>query len=234
MSGRILVVVMLGVICAALLASAAMLRPPVEPSGEWPTLPAGSAEGGAVLVELFTSQGCSSCPPADELLRRLAAEPALAGRVVPLAFHVDYWDWIGWRDPFSDERWSDRQRRYAHALGAESVYTPMLVIAGRQHVVGSNRGKVGVALREALEHPAVASVEVRTAPPEGGGLPVTVTAVRRATAGDRPLELWIALWQDGLVTPVDRGENADRELRNDRVVRRLVSAGTLAPASGAR
>src|SRR5512134_2402114 len=86
------------------------------------------------VVELFTSQGCSSCPPADRLLAELGEDPA----VLPLAFHVDYWDHLGWRDPFSSPRWSERQGRYARTLG-RGLYTPQLVVAGDQDVLGSNQ-----------------------------------------------------------------------------------------------
>src|SRR5690606_23106952 len=88
------------------------------------------------VVEPFTSQGCSSCPPADALLPRLddAAGPL---EVVALAYHVDYWNDLGWRDPLSSPRWSERQRRYARRLPSGRVYTPQLVVAGREHVVGS-------------------------------------------------------------------------------------------------
>src|SRR5688572_22165851 len=92
---------------------------------------AGKAQA-PVLVELFTSQGCSSCPPADKLLSALRSDPQMAGRVIPLAFHVDYWNRIGWEDPFSSAQWTGRQQRYARALGNGSrVYTPQLVVNGR-------------------------------------------------------------------------------------------------------
>ena len=184
----------------------------------------GAARGGLVLVELFTSQGCSSCPPADELLSRLAEDPELAGRVVPLAFHVDYWNRLGWRDPFSDARWSERQRRYARALGADSVYTPMLVVGGRRHLVGSKKREVRAAVREALAAPARAALTLSLGEVLDGRFPATLEARLPEASRPRRVEAWVALWQDGLVTPVGRGENADRTLRNDRVVRRLVRA----------
>src|ERR1044071_3542181 len=86
-----------------------------------PAAPAPAAGAAPVVLELFTSQGCSSCPSADRLLTKLAADPQLAGRVVPLSFHVDYWNYIGWQDPFSAASWSNRQRRYAQAFGSSQI-----------------------------------------------------------------------------------------------------------------
>ncbi len=102
-----------------------------EDAAAGPTVqPAAASSGPAVLVELFTSQGCSSCPPADRLLGALPGEVD-GVQVLPLAFHVDYWDDLGWRDPFSSAEWTARQNRYAHALGAGRIYTPQLVVHGQ-------------------------------------------------------------------------------------------------------
>src|SRR5688572_26576905 len=92
----------------------------------------------AVLVELVTSEGCSSCPPADELLNELSARDD----VIPLAFHVDYWDHLGWPDPFASRRWTERQQAYAKAFRSRSLYTPQAVIAGRAECVGSDRRRL--------------------------------------------------------------------------------------------
>ncbi|MGH9465120.1 MAG: DUF1223 domain-containing protein, partial [Thermoanaerobaculia bacterium] len=108
---------------------------------------------GPVLLELFTSQGCSSCPPADRLLSRLAAARGSEPVVVPLAFHVDYWNHIGWEDPFSQGRWSARQRAYALAFGRDGVYTPQLVVDGTEELVGSDER----AVRRAIERAAAQS-----------------------------------------------------------------------------
>src|SRR5271170_848625 len=102
---------------------------------------------GPVVIELFTSQGCSSCPPADELLSRLAREGGLGGRkLAPLAFHVDYWNELGWADPFSTPAWTARQQAYARSLGDDRVYTPELVVAGGAGMVGSQSGRVAEAI----------------------------------------------------------------------------------------
>src|SRR5207248_1975445 len=104
---------------------------------------------GPLVVELFTSQGCSSCPPADQLLSKLAHAGELAGRkLAPLSFHVDYWNSLGWADPYSLETWTARQQSYAHALG-DGVYTPELVVAGGAGMVGSAQTKVAAAIAAA-------------------------------------------------------------------------------------
>src|SRR3954471_24186788 len=92
-----------------------------------------------VIVELFTSQGCSSCPPADALIHDIASGPAMRGRVIPLAFHVDYWDSLGSRDSFSSAAWTQRQARYARTMPLTSAYTPKAVVNGTLEFVGSNR-----------------------------------------------------------------------------------------------
>src|SRR5579859_3352081 len=93
---------------------------------------------GPLLVELFTSQGCSSCPPAERLLNGWGMEQFRAGRIIPLAFHVDYWDYLGWKDPFSQRSFTERQSRYAQALHSDSIYTPQMVVAGKVGFVGSD------------------------------------------------------------------------------------------------
>jgi hypothetical protein len=170
-------------------------------------------KGGPVVIELFTSQGCSSCPAADELLPELAAQPG----VIALAFHVDYWDGLGWKDAFSSPRWTARQAGYGAVLRSGS-YTPQLVVGGRAHVVGSDRGRARAAIAAAAREPA---------------LPVTVSATRARGAvqvsydvgkerSDRIVQ--VALTEDGLVTEIARGENRGRTLRADHVVRALEPA----------
>lgn len=198
-------------------------------AGEPP--PAGG-EGGPVVVELFTSQGCSSCPPADRLLSRLAAEPGTRGRVIALAFHVDYWNSLGWRDPFSSPRWSQRQHDYGRALGLDTVYTPQLVIGGRRECVGSREEDVRREIGRALAEPASGRVEL-TLTPAAATLRAAVRAWRVAPADGDPAVALVALVEDGLTTAVSRGENARRTLTNDRVVRRLERAFVLPAVDGA-
>ena len=117
---------------------------------------AASAEGSPVVVELFTSQGCAACPPADEVLA------GLGGRddVIALALHVDYWDYIGWKDSFADPAFTKRQKGYARSGGRRSVYTPQMVVDGRYDVVGSHAMKVMDAIAEAADAPAPATLSL--------------------------------------------------------------------------
>lgn len=177
-----------------------------------------------VVVELFTSQGCSSCPPADRLLRRLGSDPQLDGWVVPLSFHVDYWNRLGWRDPFSSPQWTERQERYVRALRARSLYTPQMVVNGEREMVGSSENRVRDAIRRSLAEPPVGSVEVEAGRPDGGALPVSVSA---ELEDGPPHDLMLALFEIGLETDVRRGENAGRHLANDYVVRRLTRVAGL-------
>jgi hypothetical protein len=210
-------------LAALALAAAAISPGAAAPAGD---------EAGPVVVELFTSQGCSSCPPADRLLTKLAADPALAGRVIPLSFHVDYWNYIGWQDPFSSERWTGRQRRYARAFSSSRVYTPQLVVDGASECVGSDEREVRRRVERALAAPRAGQVAVKLAPaPAGVPLQVVVEA-RLARRVERDLELWVAVWETGLTTPVGSGENARRTLHNDYVVRRFEKAFTLPAAGG--
>ncbi|HEV7668009.1 MAG TPA: DUF1223 domain-containing protein [Thermoanaerobaculia bacterium] len=197
-----------------------------------PPAAAPPAEGSIVVVELFTSQGCSSCPPADRLLSAIAADPKTAGRVVPLAYHVDYWDYIGWTDPFSSADWSARQKQYAQAYNTNRIYTPQVVINGTAEMTGSEERKVRAAIAKALaEKPAVdLALTVETLP---GGLRAKVTATH-AEALPRDADVLVALIENGLVTKVGKGENGGRTLKNDAVVRRLQKAFALGAAPGGR
>lgn len=196
--------------------------------------PANQPDAGPVILELFTSQGCSSCPPADRLLTRLAQDRGLAGRVIPLSFHVDYWDYIGWQDPFASPRWSERQREYGRAFRSNRIYTPQLVVHGKTECVGSQEGVVRKQIAAALAGPPAGRVTLETGPAgEADRLRVRASAKMETTAGGS-LDLWVAVWETGLETRVGAGENASATLRNDYVVRRLEKALTLPGKAGAR
>jgi hypothetical protein len=172
-----------------------------------------------VVVELFTSQGCSSCPPADQLVSELAHDDALRGRVIPLTFHVDYWDRLGWRDPFSSPEWSRRQYLYVRALRASSAYTPQVVVGGARQFVGSNRPALEETL-VALSHRKPAGEVSVTTVRQGAKATIHVNA---KGSGD----LLVAVFDSAAPTPVRAGENGGRTIPNDATVRRLVRAGTL-------
>jgi len=168
-----------------------------------------------VLIELFTSQGCNSCPPADALLGELAQRPG----VLALAFHVDYWNGLGWSDPFSSTLATARQNDYAQRLGKRSIYTPQLVVDGAQDAVGSDRADV-TALIDAAQRRAATGPTIETATDETGGRVVRLSGgpAERAT-------VWLAGYDRAHVTPVGRGENGGRTLTEYQIVRSLVRLG---------
>src|ERR1700757_5382922 len=161
-----------------------------------------------IVVELFTSEGCSSCPPADALLAELAGRPD----VLALSFHVDYWDRLGWKDPFSSPAATERQQRYAELLRLATVYTPQMVVDGRWQAVGSDHTKVQRAL-DAARH-TVAEVQVALA--IGGGL----AHIKLGAAGDPVLgDVLLIGFDRRHVSAVQRGENGGRTLAHVDVVR---------------
>lgn len=167
-----------------------------------------------VVVELFTSQGCNSCPPADAFLGELAQRSDL----LALAFHVDYWNYIGWEDPFSSPEATQRQRDYAQSLGLSSVYTPQMVIDGNFDAVGSDRTKVNRAIAAASQHGKIA---IAIAADPAGGWRATIPAAEI----DQPATVWLARYDRQHVTPVKRGENAGATLTDYNIVREFRRIG---------
>ncbi len=177
------------------------------------------------LVELYTSEGCSSCPPADENLTRIAYAARSAGkRVIALSFHVDYWNYIGWKDPFSDPRYSERQRTHAGRLGS-GVYTPQMVVAGREQLLGSRNEQADAAIRRALSRPAshVIRIQVREAP---------ATIAFDVVGPAREAVVFVAVALGAREVSVKTGENAGRTLSHVNVVRSLASDRLRVPARG--
>ena len=165
---------------------------------------------GPLVIELFTSQGCSSCPPADRLLAKLATKGTSGRSLAPLAFHVDYWDDLGWPDPNASPAWTERQREYARALKDGSVYTPQLVVGGSTGMVGSNLVTVTGAIAKAPRPSLLAA----TATWSKDAIEISATAPADA-------DVLVAVWEDAPATQVKRGENAGETLGNERAVRRL-------------
>lgn len=189
-----------------------------------------------VVVELFTSEGCSSCPPADQVLLRLETPRyGNAGRskqvvmvapgveVIALGEHVDYWDELGWKDRFSSPLFSARQQDYGKAFRLESVYTPQIVVNGQKEVLGSDARAVQEAISEAAKKP-LAQVSIAMTSAE-----TVAFRVARLLPGSHEADILLAVTESGLVTPVYGGENNGRQLRHAAVVRSLSSVGRLDP-----
>jgi hypothetical protein len=175
-----------------------------------------------VLVELFTSEGCSSCPPADALLIKLnEAQPVPGVLVIALEEHVDYWDRQGWRDPFSSADFTERQRRYGEWLHIDAPYTPEMLVDGQSEFMGSDPRR---ALSELAKAGRVAKMPVRLSMPEksSGQMSLRV-AIDAGSAGD----VLLAITESGLATDVVRGENAGHNLKHSAVVRKLIPIGKL-------
>lgn len=188
-----------------------------EKSQELPVLDTQASEG-LVLLELFTSQGCSSCPPADRVLQSLIEEGAKTGSpVIGLSFHVDYWDYLGWKDPFGNAAFSQRQRNYARALRS-NVYTPQLVINGKRELVGSYASRVKEQVKQArLQKPShQVGFEWKLAENQKN------VQVDFTVLGDLQNKVMnLALVEKGLQVQIKRGENGGRTLPYDNVVRQF-------------
>jgi hypothetical protein len=189
-----------------------------------------------VVVELFTSEGCSSCPPADQVLSRLESPRyGNAGKskqvvmvapgveVIALGEHVDYWDQLGWKDRFSSPLFSARQQDYGRAFHLESVYTPEMIVNGQKEVLGSDPRAVQEAIDKAAKEPQ-AQVAIAMASPQ------TVSfSVSKLPPGSHEAEILLCVTESRHVTPVLGGENGGRELHHAAVVRTLTSLGRLDP-----
>lgn len=173
----------------------------------------------SVIVELFTSEGCSSCPPADALLGQLRQKKNANGaEVIPLGFHVDYWDSLGWRDRFDSPAYSRRQEDYARKLHIEGPYTPQMVVNGEAEFVGNDAARAREAIAQSSVEASLAQVEIAAS--SGPELSVKVKSVE-------PAEVMLAITEDNLTTKVGAGENGGRTLRHSAVVRELRRLGAL-------
>ncbi len=170
------------------------------------------AQDRPVVVELFTSQGCSSCPPADAFLHKLAKRPD----VIALALHVDYWDYIGWKDSFADPENTKRQRAYAHAAGRRSIYTPQMVINGQDHVVGNHSVDVNEVIRKRHADPDMIQLQVSR-----DGRFVVINAQANSQASARaagPMVVHLVSFKPQQTVQVRRGENAGKSLSYANIV----------------
>jgi hypothetical protein len=181
-----------------------------------------------VLVELFTAEGCSSCPPADTLLEKLIdAQPAAGVQIVGLGEHVDYWDRLGWKDRFSSAALTARQQKYANRSKGADIYTPQMVVDGQDAFVGSDLAAARRAIERAIAGPhGSVRINVDEAAANVAHVALAVTSLPASTAGDRA-DLLVAITEDRLRTEVKRGENQGRTLTHAAVVRdmRTVAEG---------
>ncbi len=173
-----------------------------------------TAAAGVALVELFTSEGCSSCPPADKALA--AAAKAYPGNVFVLGFHVDYWDRLGWKDPFSSAAWTARQNQYASHLQLSSIYTPQAIVNGKTEFTGSDRAKLYKTIDQELKIPAATALNLEAR--SNADKSITVSYQLTAAPG---YSLNIALVQRNADTQVKRGENEGKLLHHINIVRDL-------------
>lgn len=169
------------------------------------------------LAELYTSEGCDSCPPADKWLSGLSARGLAADKVVPLSLHVDYWDYIGWKDVFAQPKFTDRQRELARLGGSTFVYTPQVVLSGRDFRGWSGSG-IDAQVRAVNAKPAMADIKLGFETTEGG-VKVSADAVSRAPGA---AQLFVALTQSRIVSNVKAGENRGATLKHDYVVREWI------------
>ncbi len=206
----------------SLFAALALIRPPAQESSRTP----GTART-PVVVELFTSEGCSSCPPADALLARLTEEP-LDGNVqlIALEEHVDYWNDLGWADPFSSRDWTFRQNVYSGVLGNGNPYTPQMVVDGTVEFVGSHGQKARQAILEAAGQTKIpVTLEQGNANNAGTGNFSVKVGKLDGTAKRDAAEVWLAITETGLQSAVTRGENAGEDLHHAAVVRSMRKIG---------
>ena len=170
------------------------------------------------LLELYTSEGCSSCPPADKWLSSIEAD-----NVTPLAFHVDYWDYIGWKDKFSKAEYSDRQRKGAAFAGAGFVYTPQFVMNGRDFK-GWDNSRLNEAITKNQKNPSRANLSLNASTQANGDITLQATANAVQVSDSKNVDIFVAIYENQLVSQVNAGENNGRTLQHDYVVRHFFGA----------
>ncbi|MFC0240622.1 DUF1223 domain-containing protein [Rhodopseudomonas telluris] len=190
------------------------------------TTHASTAAGPRAVVELFTSQGCSSCPPADRIIGDLAKDPS----VIALSLPIDYWDYLGWKDTLADARFSARQKAYSQMRGDRDVYTPQVVVNGAAHLVGSNRAGIEEAIKTTDKTTGSMTVPVSMAV-NGKEIKVSVAAAP-ADAAARQGEVWICAVSKAVPITITRGENRGREITYHNVVRNLLKVGDWTGTAG--
>src|ERR1700757_1858211 len=188
----------------------------------------GSETRTPVLVELFTSEGCSSCPPADRFLETLDAQPVPGAEMIVLSEHVDYWNHIGWKDPYSASFFSQRQSAYAKRFGLDSVYTPQMVVDGTSEFVGSSSGEADKAFRKVLSAPKL-PVHLSSISADASNIlrAHLETGTLDSSFGSREADVYVAVALNRAESQVSAGENSGHRLAHVSVVKSLTKIGAL-------
>jgi hypothetical protein len=203
-----------------LVIAAAMACAPVARSGEVPGPEASTFRNVKAVIELFTSQGCSSCPPADALLKSYAGQDD----IIAISLPVDYWDYIGWKDTHASAKNTERQRAYAKSLGSGSVYTPQAVINGVTHAVGSNQSDIEKNIEKTETAFARRRVPLRFT--REGGRFLIETGSAPAGSAIESAAIWIAVMRKAAPVDIKRGENSGKTVTYTNVVHEMIPAGT--------
>jgi hypothetical protein len=189
------------------------------------------AKGSPVVVELFTSEGCSSCPPADALLARISKSSSFAGApIIAIAEHVDYFNHLGWADPYSKSQFTERQQGYVDAMHLKEVYTPQMIVDGRIEFLGHNEDAARTAIA-AASRASKATVNVHVESLKGNALTLKLdVGAVPAKDGGEAADILVGVTEDNLNSSITRGENAGRKLAHVRVLRGIKSVGTAGKA----
>ena len=212
----IAVIIFSGTLAAAVFFRTSSVVPATSPANRVP-----------VVVELFTSEGCSSCPPADALLRKFDAQPFPAAELIVLSEHVDYWNHIGWKDPYSSRAYSERQSAYGDRLHLDGVYTPQMIVDGANEFVGSNSDDAERAIAKATAISKIA-VRITDARLDGDTLHAHIEA-SPLPADTRSADVIVIAALNHAESQVAAGENSGRRLTHVAVVRVLKKAGSISP-----
>ncbi|MBB5055886.1 hypothetical protein HDF16_000555 [Granulicella aggregans] len=188
-----------------------------------------AAKPAVVLVELFTSEGCSSCPPADALLRQIDHTQTAAGQlIVGISEHVTYWNSLGWQDPFSSSIYTDRQNSYGRRFNLDSVYTPQMVVNGSEQFVGSDKGGLVRAVKEQIGRSESVALNISSVSRSGNSLSVSFSA--NGAIPSTGVDIIAVVADDSDQSSVQRGENSGRTLTHVSVARSLTRVATLKSA----
>ena len=190
----------------------------LSPTLSWAACDVKSGPNTTALVELYTSEGCSSCPPADKRLSQFPSDTYGIRQVVPISLHVDYWDDLGWKEPFAQPRFSDRQRWLVRANGHKTVFTPHFLVSGTE--VRDWRGDLDDKLKKVIAQSARGSIRLRTESGNSEAFSVAASAAVPATSD--PLALFVAVTEDRLTSKISAGENRGVTLSHDHVVRQWI------------